>query len=105
MSMRDHYRTRAAEFHARARNEYDAKALHEYENLARQYSRLAEQAERNEFADLVYEPPPPKLGSVQIEIGRQDIDCWIFYPRGSLFCVALRQAATGVVADPSLHGN
>jgi hypothetical protein len=60
MSMRDHYRTRAAEFHAR--NEYDAKALHEYENLARQYSRLAEQAERNEFADLVYEPPPPKLG-------------------------------------------
>jgi hypothetical protein len=62
MSMRDHYRTKAAEFHARARNEYDTKARHEYENLARQYLRLAEQAERNEFVDLVYEPPPPKLG-------------------------------------------
>ena len=61
MSMRDHYRTRAAEFHARARNEYDAKARHEYENLARQYLNLAEQAERNEFVDPIYEPPPLKV--------------------------------------------
>jgi hypothetical protein len=58
MSMRDHYLTRSAEFHARARIEYDGKARHDYENLARQYLRLAEQAERNEFVDL--EPPPPK---------------------------------------------
>jgi hypothetical protein len=61
MSMRDHYLTRAAEFHARSRNEYDGKARHEYENLARQYLRLAKQAERNEFVDQVYEPPPPKI--------------------------------------------
>jgi len=47
MSMRDHYRTKAAEFHARARNEYDGKTRHEYENLARQYSRLAEKADRD----------------------------------------------------------
>ena len=58
MSMRDHYRTRAAEFYARAANEYDAKARHEYENLARQYLRLAEQAERE---DSIYEPRPVKV--------------------------------------------
>ena len=61
MSMRDQYLTRAAEFHARARNEYDGTVRHEYENLARQYLRLAEQAERNEFVDRVYGPAPPKI--------------------------------------------
>ena len=61
MSMRDHYLTRAGEFHARARNEYDGQTRYEYETLARQYLRLAEQAERNEFRDRVYEPPPPKI--------------------------------------------
>ena len=59
MSRRDYFRTRAAEFHARARNEYDATARHEYENLEKQYLRLAAQAERNELVD--WEPPPPKL--------------------------------------------
>jgi hypothetical protein len=34
------------------------KARHEYENLARQYLRLAKQAERNTWADVTYEPPP-----------------------------------------------
>ncbi|MGA7535050.1 MAG: hypothetical protein WBW27_24525, partial [Pseudolabrys sp.] len=58
ISMRDHYLTRAAEFHARSRNEYEEKARHEYENLARQYLRLAKQAERNTWADVTYEPPP-----------------------------------------------
>jgi hypothetical protein len=58
MSMRDHYLTRAAEFHARSRNEYDGKARREYEDLARQYLRLAKQAESNEFVDRIYEPPP-----------------------------------------------
>jgi hypothetical protein len=61
MSMRDHYRTKAAEFHARARNEYDGKTRFEYENLAKQYSRLAEQAERKEFVEPIYEPPPLKV--------------------------------------------
>jgi hypothetical protein len=56
MSMRDHYRTRAAEFQARAAIECDAGARHEYENLARHYSSLAEQAGRNDFVDLIYEP-------------------------------------------------
>jgi hypothetical protein len=52
MSMRDQYRTRAAEFQARAAIECDAGARHEYENLARHYSSLAEQAGRNDFVDL-----------------------------------------------------
>jgi hypothetical protein len=56
--MRDHYRTRAAEFHARARNESDGMTRRRYESLAKQYLRLAEQADRNAFTDLVYEPPP-----------------------------------------------
>jgi hypothetical protein len=61
MSMRYHYLTRAAEFHARARNEYDGMTRREYEDLANQYLRLAEQAERNEFVDRVYERPPPMI--------------------------------------------
>jgi hypothetical protein len=48
MSMRDHYRTRAAEFQARARIEYDENTRHEYDSLARHYLRLAEQAERKD---------------------------------------------------------
>ena len=48
MSMRDHYRTRAAEFHARARNESNEMNRRQYESLATQYSRLAERADRND---------------------------------------------------------
>jgi hypothetical protein len=48
MSMRDHYRTRAAEFHARARNESNEMTRRQYESLASQYSRLAERADRND---------------------------------------------------------
>jgi hypothetical protein len=47
MSMRDHYRTRAAEFHARARNESNEMTRRQYESLASQYSRLADRADRN----------------------------------------------------------
>jgi hypothetical protein len=31
--------------------------------MAKAYLRLAEQADRNDRADLIYEPPPPKLES------------------------------------------
>src|SRR5262245_27031144 len=61
MSMRDQYLTRAAELHARARNESDEMARREYENLARQFLRLADQANRNAFVDPIYEPTPPKI--------------------------------------------
>ena len=58
MSMRYHYLTRAAELHARARMESNEMDRREYENLARQFLRLAEQADRNY---PTYEPSPPKL--------------------------------------------
>ena len=47
MSMRDNYRTRAAEFHARARMESDEWIRRQYESLAKQYSRLAERVDHN----------------------------------------------------------
>ena len=56
MSMRDHYRTRAAEFHARARMESDEWNRRQFESLAKQYLRPAEQADRD-TADRIYEPP------------------------------------------------
>jgi hypothetical protein len=34
----------------------------QYENLSKAYLRLAEQADRNEQADIIYEPPPPRKG-------------------------------------------
>jgi hypothetical protein len=48
MSMRDNYRTRAAEFHARARNESNEMTRRQYESLASQYSLLAEKADHND---------------------------------------------------------
>ena len=65
MSMRDHYLTRAAEFHARARIESDSMIRRQYETLAKGYSLLAERAGRYEIIDLIYEPPPPKLSDEQ----------------------------------------
>jgi len=56
VSLREHYLTRAAELHARARSESDEMAQREYENLAKQFLRLAEQAKHN--ASL---PPPMKI--------------------------------------------
>ena len=44
MSMRDEYRTKAAEFQARARCESDGKTRLHFESLARDYMRLAELA-------------------------------------------------------------
>ena len=59
MSMRDHFRTRAAEFHARARTEFNEWNRRQFESLAKQYLRLAVQADRD-TADWIYEPPPRK---------------------------------------------
>jgi hypothetical protein len=51
MSMRDHYRTKAAEFYARARNEADVMTRRQYESLANQYLRLVEKADRDATAE------------------------------------------------------
>jgi hypothetical protein len=44
--MKAYYRTKAAELYARARNESDVMTRRQYENLASQYSRLAETTDR-----------------------------------------------------------
>jgi hypothetical protein len=56
----DEYLLRAAELSAMAQIETDHASKVEFENLARAYLRLAEQAERNSQADIVYEPPLKK---------------------------------------------
>jgi hypothetical protein len=55
MSMRDQYRTKAAEFHARARIESNEMTRRQYESLAQQYSKLAEQVERRRAPELIGE--------------------------------------------------
>jgi hypothetical protein len=65
MSMRDHYRTRAAEFQARARNESDAMSRRQYESLARQYSGLAERVEHRVSPESFDEPRRHKIQNRQ----------------------------------------
>jgi len=48
MTMRDEYRTKAAEFEARARIESDRTTRLHFESLANDYQCLAELADRNE---------------------------------------------------------
>jgi hypothetical protein len=59
------YRSRAADCDARARAESDPLVRAEWENMARWYRRLAEQAAKNAQTDVVYENPPERPGAVQ----------------------------------------
>jgi len=56
----DGYRTKAAELRAKAQREKNLDARAELEGLAAAYLRLAEQAARNQQADITYETPPQK---------------------------------------------
>jgi hypothetical protein len=56
MATGDVYRARAAVFDARARTADPAQKA-EFERLARGYRKLAEQADKNELTDVVYETP------------------------------------------------
>jgi hypothetical protein len=58
MSSGDDYRAKAAAMNARAKQERSLLIRAELDNLALAYLRLADQAERNAQADLVYETPP-----------------------------------------------
>jgi hypothetical protein len=60
MAAGDEYRGKAVEFRAKAQVENDLKKKVEFENLARAYMRLAEQAERNSHLDITYETPATK---------------------------------------------
>ena len=63
MATGDHYRIRAAEFHARACNQTNRVLKTQFDNLALAYLRLAELADRNDTIELVYEPPASKLNN------------------------------------------
>ena len=57
MAEGDYYRIRAAELTEAARQERSPEIRKEFEHLALAYLRLADQADRNNAADLVYETP------------------------------------------------
>ena len=61
MPLGEEYLFKAAAFFAKAESESDLEARAGFENLARAYLRLAEQALRNADVDVSYEPPAPKL--------------------------------------------
>lgn len=62
MGSANEYRIKAAELFARATREKDPVLRGNYENLARSYLRLAEQAERN--IDVSYEIPSPEAEKI-----------------------------------------
>jgi hypothetical protein len=55
MAAGDQYRTKAAEFHARAQSEASPQIRVEFENLAKAHLRLAEQADWSERVEAVYD--------------------------------------------------
>ena len=57
MTPSDLYRTRAARLESLAITEGDAAIRLEFQKLAKAYRRLADQADRNRFTDVSYEPP------------------------------------------------
>jgi hypothetical protein len=59
MAEGDYYRIRAAELTEAARHERNPEIRKEFEHLALAYLRLADQADRNNANDLVYETPRP----------------------------------------------
>jgi len=61
------YPFRVAEFFAKVETEPDPEMRAGFENLARAYLRLAEQALRNAQTDIIYEPAPPKLDDPQLK--------------------------------------
>jgi hypothetical protein len=60
MNAGDNYSAKALALLAKAEVEKDPELAAEFENLARSFLLLAEQAERNTHFDISYETPPPK---------------------------------------------
>lgn len=65
MTTADQYRARAAELLRRARNETSPMIRSEWENLAKSYRHLAEQADRNSRMDIVSPQRWPTDGHAQ----------------------------------------
>jgi hypothetical protein len=64
MTIGDNYLSKAVEFFGLADAEKKPSKRRDFENMARAYMRLYEQARRNQRTDVVYEPPPPKLNDI-----------------------------------------
>jgi hypothetical protein len=60
MTRADEYRVKAGDMAAFARAEVDPFKQAELESLSLAYLRLADQADKNTYADVVYETPPPQ---------------------------------------------
>jgi len=60
MTAADQYRVKAAELFTLLTKRGNPIVRANYEALAASYLRLAEQANRNSQADVVYEPPPER---------------------------------------------
>lgn len=60
MNAGDNYSAKALALLAKAEVEKDPELAAEYENLARSFLLLAEQAKRNTHFDISYETPPSK---------------------------------------------
>jgi hypothetical protein len=73
MIPRQEYLLRAAELSAIAQAENDHARKVEFQNLARAFLRLAEQAERNSQTDIVYETPPKRGGDSKSQRWRQTL--------------------------------
>jgi hypothetical protein len=67
MTSGDAYRVKAAELHAKARQETNPALSSQLEALAQSYVRLAQQADRNALADVSYETPTVRQPNVQQE--------------------------------------
>ena len=57
MTSADRYRALATQCDAKAKQEADWQIRAEWEQMARSYRRLAQQADRNAQTDVTYEPP------------------------------------------------
>lgn len=73
MTTADEYRVKAADLRAKAQQETNPAMCAQLDSLVLSYLRLAEQAERNSRADMVYETPSPRPEQAQANVQQQQI--------------------------------
>ena len=71
MAAGDHYRQKAADINAGAKQELNRRIRAEFENLAISYLRLVDQADRNSQTDFLYETPPARSEQPQAQQQQQ----------------------------------
>jgi len=110
MAAGDQYRTKAAEFHARAQSETGLQLRVQFENLAKAHLRLAEQADWNDRVEAVYDlcrqvragakskrdPYEPPRPSSAIQTERNSLVASIKKRRGRMTRTDLSEVARGI---------